>query len=332
MIENETDYLSIKILKYVPSGFNTVTINEGSNFGVGPNGLIYDPGNPLRKFTNTAGNRAKLIEFKDISTVNRRPKGVSPQGIIFLPIPSNIQDGNSVTSGAGEMDGLTAQTLGIIQKAFSSVGQGDLKDISKKISDFALDAANLALSPGAQQYFINNLAAAAANIPFGGNLTAAQILSRQTGQILNPNMELLFSGVNLRSFKFSFKMTPRNRKEVIQIRNIIRTLKKNMSPSEESTTYLDPPNVFQLEYRQGNKPHPFLHKFKECALTDMSVNYTGEGTYATYGDDLRAPVSMVMDLGFKELEPIYAGDYVDDTPENRQNKSYIEDLHGGVGY
>ena len=87
---------------------------------------------------------------------------------------------------------------------------------------------------------------------------------------------------------------------------------------------------------RGPDPHPFLHKFKPCFLTDMSVNYTGEGTYAVYGDSADGgggtPISMIMDLGFKEVEPIYAGDYVDDTRENRQNKSYIEDLHGGVGY
>jgi hypothetical protein len=43
----------------------------------------------------------------------------------------------------------------------------------------------------------------------------------------------------------------------------------------------------------------------------MSVNYTGEGTYATYGAPEYSPVSMVMDLTFKELEPVYDIDYID---------------------
>ena len=42
----------------------------------------------------------------------------------------------------------------------------------------------------------------------------------------------------------------------------------------------------------------------------MSVNYTGEGTYATYDDG--TPVSMIMDLSFKELTPIYDIDYDDE--------------------
>ena len=68
----------------------------------------------------------------------------------------------------------------------------------------------------------------------------------------------------------------------------------------------------------GDQPHPFLHVFKTCALTDMSVNYTGDGLYATYGGNEKTPISMVMDLTFKELEAIYDEDY--------------EKIEQGVGY
>lgn len=71
--------------------------------------------------------------------------------------------------------------------------------------------------------------------------------------------------------------------------------------------FIRTPNVFKLSYMQGSIPHPFLHKFKICALTDMAVNYTGEGLYATYSD--ATPISIILDLTFKELEPIYDTDY-----------------------
>jgi hypothetical protein len=65
----------------------------------------------------------------------------------------------------------------------------------------------------------------------------------------------------------------------------------------------------------------------------MSVNYTGEGTYATYGGKLSAPVSMVMDLGFKELEPIYSGDYEENKfgLKDKNRKTEFEKSKG-VGY
>jgi hypothetical protein len=152
-------------------------------------------------------------------------------------------------------------------------------------------------------------AAQAVNI-FGANVTPDQLLARSSGQIFNPNMELLFNGVTLRSFRFSFKMTPRDENESLQIKSIIRSLKKNMAP-KSGGNFLSTPNIFELVYRKGNRDHPFLHKFKQCALTDMSVNYTGENVYATYADG--TPISMVMDLSFKELAPIYDTDYADAT-------------------
>ena len=87
--------------------------------------------------------------------------------------------------------------------------------------------------------------------------------------------------------------------------------------------------VFEIKYKKGGKDHPFLHTFKQCFLENMSVNYTGEGTYATYGDG--TPISLVMNLSFKELEPIYDIDYDEYTTgegdERRDFKS-----PGGVGY
>jgi hypothetical protein len=309
---NETsDFLQINIVDYKQPGKSTT--ERG-----------------IREITETVNDRtitrptvvSKSFAIRDRKTnplVNTNVK--SDFGSIILPIPSNIQDGNSVNFGPGNLDGLTASVL---DYALNTVGAGSissLNDMGKFIETALGRAVGVISNPEALAYFNRNIAAAAANIPFGGNLTASQLLARQTGNILNPNMELLFEGVNLRSFKFSFKLTPRGPQEAAEVKNIIRTLKKNMTPQIDGI-YLNTPNIFELTYKKGSDNHPFLHKFKQCALTDMSVNYTGEGVYATYGGSVKdgggTPVSMIMDLGFKELEPIYSGDYNDGV--------------GGVGY
>lgn len=340
MLDETTDYLQINIDEYKASGVARGGGDENRVFGNIEVGQRV--GELKRKdgtyLPDTPENRAIIgreqgltVGIGGIYTVGTRNRSFSKlkknDSTIILPIPSNIQDGNSVNFGPGEMDGLTAATLGVIQNSFDVAGQSNPIDAVKQLF---VGAGAIALSPAVKDYFLRQLATGAANIPFGGNLTAAQLLARQTGQILNPNMELLFSGVNLRSFKFSFKMTPRSEPEAERIKQIIRKFKSSMSPgvggddqfgeNTLSSVYLNPPNIFKLQYKKGPNPHPFLHKFKECALTDMSVNYTGEGTYATYGGDLSAPVSIIMDLGFKELEPIYSGDYT--TTEGQ----------GGVGY
>jgi len=152
--------------------------------------------------------------------------------------------------------------------------------------------------------FLASKAVALANV----NITPNQILARSTGEIMNPNMELLFNGPSLRSFRFQFKLTPRGKTEADEVRKIIRTFKEHMAPKVSNAgTFLKTPDVFELRYRKGTDPHPFLHRFKQCFLKEVNVNYTGEGTYATYDDG--TPVSMIMDLSFQEIEPIYDTDY-----------------------
>ena len=66
---------------------------------------------------------------------------------------------------------------------------------------------------------------------FGGlNIDLDQLLVRSSGAIINPNMELLFTSPNLRTFTFAFKFTPRFREEGEEVKQIIRTFKKYSSP------------------------------------------------------------------------------------------------------
>ena len=45
---------------------------------------------------------------------------------------------------------------------------------------------------------------------FAGQAVGANVLGRTAGVTLNPNLELLFKGPNLRTFNFNFRFTPRS--------------------------------------------------------------------------------------------------------------------------
>ena len=306
-LTSTTDYLQIDAIKYVPIGApgakdETSLVNRRR---VTPFANVTDPGNQRGKNSRT----------------------IIKEGTVFLPIPSNIQDGNAVGYGDDSLNGIVAAAIGPIKSAIDTdfTQPGEITKMKTSVKNLL----NLAKESPVREALSRSLAAQAVSI-FNGNVTPDQILARQSGEIFNPNMELLFNGLTLRAFKFQFKMTPRDKNEANEIRNIIRFFKYNMSPQagtlspDKPTYFLRTPNVFQLTYKQGPKAHPFLHKFKLCALESMSVNYTGENVYATYGDG--TPVSMIMDLSFKELEPIYADDYaIQDNPESAPNVD-------GVGY
>ena len=276
--------------------FNQPGTGINPTFGRGPIDAIQDMGeNDLRTLSRSGKNKFK-----------------SAEGSILLPMPSNIQDGNSVSFASGNLDGITAAAFKIASTGMTGATSDN---ILSGMTEAVKEAGNALLRDGSdlKSIVLTDLAAQAANIPLGGSLTRDAVFARQQGEIINQNVELLFNGVTLRSFKFSFKFTPRGPKEAQQVGLIINTFKKNMaakvggSNSDISKNFLGTPNVFELTYKRGANSHPFLHSFKQCVLTDMSVNYTGEGTYAVYDDS--TPVSMVLELGFKELEPIYDADY-----------------------
>ena len=307
LLTEHADYLQIDIERYEAIGSSYVNRSGGND--------RYVAGNIV---TNRAGRTTS-------TRLSRKP--LINAGTILLPIPAQLQDSNNVVYGDSRLNGLAALGVSKVEEAMEGVGKrlagGDasfsLTDFSDNISKglkegFGSDR-NSALS-NAADLITKKLSAEAVNI-FGANVTPNQLLARGNGEILNPNMELLFSDVTIRNFRFSFKLTPRNKKEAEQVKLIIRAFKRNMAPqaqggvSNGSQFFLRTPNIFKLRYRSGNKDHPFLNKFKQCFLTDVQTTYTGEGVYSTYDDG--TPVSIILDLSFKEIQPIYDLDY-DKTP------------------
>lgn len=242
---------------------------------------------------------------------------------IILPLPKAISDGQGASWGDNSINSMLAAAT----SAAASVAKGpdnggkSLLDAGKDFvegfgNEVGNEATRTAMSSAAIALGINALT--------GGDGDINSLVSRATGNIVNPNVELLFNGVQLRGgFNFIYDLIPRNQTESESIRNIIRTFKQQMLPNKRSTGFfIKAPNVFRLKYMRGGKVHPFLNLFKICALTNMSVDYSGSGTYASYHD--ATPVHMVLNLQFQELSPIYADDY-----DNISNK---QPDYNGVGY
>ena len=329
MFAEGTDYLQIDMMDYVPVA-TKATFTETET-------LIdsdYDPNNPNSITREVVLKDTYQSYTRDGAQGFRRNSNKQPLGTILLPIPSNIQDGNSVNYTDDSMNTLVGAAMGGVEGIMTGVGQA-VKDLDPQaaVNSFlknvegTLDASGLTLE-NAQELATKYFAAQGINI-FGGNVTLNQLLARQGGQIFNPNMELLFNSPSLRNFTFSFKMTPRSADESDEVKSIIRFFKRGMAPKANGNgLFLRTPNVFELRYRQGNEEHKFLHRFKQCFLTNISVNYTGDGVYSTYNDG--TPVSMVMTLMFKELAPIYDIDY-DEQFTSEFGGDYIAPP-GGVGY
>jgi len=143
------------------------------------------------------------------------------------------------------------------------------------------------------------------------------ILARTDNVVLNPNLELLFQGPQLRPFTFQFKMSARNQPEADEIKKIIKYFKYHMAVRKETPAlFLRAPHVFTIRYLKGESTiHPGINLIspttdtKACALTNCSVDYTPLGSYMTYEDGTMA--AYTLSLQFQEITPIYDTDYTE---------------------
>lgn len=240
---------------------------------------------------------------------------------IYLPIPQQITDNISVDYAQDTLNPLQAAGL-----AAASGLIGEPGEVLNTAMEVMQTAAGTAIGPDTKKMLTTILGGKAIN-QLGANVSAQSLITRASGQVLQSNMELLFNGPTLRSFPFVFDFAPHDAEEAAEVMQIIRVMKEAIVPKKGSNAglFVNSPDLFQLEYITANgREHPFLNKFKVGAVSDISVNYTASGTYATYGGSLRAPVHIQMSFTFKELNPIYQEDY--DQKDTKGNPV------GGVGF
>lgn len=254
---------------------------------------------------------------------NEKYGNVQSNFTVYLPMPQGISDENSVRWGDSSLDPLSAYALSGAEQIVK--GKNGLQEAGNVVQN-GFGAVSNALKSGNGQDLVATFAASKAVQALGANVDFESLLSRASGQVLNPNMELLFQGVTLRRFQFQFDLAPRDYNEAGIIKQIIRSFKKSSAAKNSAVNggsgnglFISAPDVYLLSFKQGPNKHPFLPSFKPCALLTMTVDYTGAGNYATYDD--ATPVMMKLGLSFQEINPIYASDY--DASEDGRN---------GVGY
>lgn len=155
----------------------------------------------------------------------------------------------------------------------------------------------------------------------GESIEPNDIFASTRGVILNPNVELLFSGIDLRNFSLNFKMVPRNSQESQMIKDIILEFKKAMlpkfakgtelpvstllaSPQAISNNFIKVPSVCRVSFMRGGNLNPDVTQYKMCAITQVDVNYTPDGAYATYDDG--SMVAIQLSLAFQETKLIFS--------------------------
>ena len=213
---------------------------------------------------------------------------------IAMYMPQTVQ----VTYGAQYQDtqigAVTEGALNAYNDIFAGRGGdaiGQLKNISTDVAD------------SLQMFLLSSVGV----IPGLGGVR--EVSEMKSGNVIADRLELAFKGINKRNFQYTFKMTPKDRREVDMIRRIVFAFKANMMPEfvggNRGGRRLLVPNTFDIAYMYTGNQNLHLHNISTCVLENMNVTYGGD-RYKTFEADAEGaqPVETTLTLNFKEMELI----------------------------
>jgi hypothetical protein len=133
---------------------------------------------------------------------------------------------------------------------------------------------------------------------------------------VNPQVELLYSHPELRTFQFAFDFYPQSIAEAQTIDEIIRLFKYHSAPEIQANSagrYFTPPGSFDIEFMYNGVPNKNIAKISTCVIDGIQVNYAPNGFSAMEvnpgdpntnkkGDGMPSHINLTMT--FREMEII----------------------------
>jgi len=257
----------------------------------------------------------------------------SPQSKVESYVSLYMPDTLNMSYSASYQDFSLTDALGVGGKIGSTAIS--LYEDYKSTGSFKDTAKNLLQGPAAAE-----LTGAALN-KFGGTTEGAAVLLKATGQAVNPQLQLLYKGLNLRSFQLDFIFTPKTKSEAQAVKDIIDTFNYHFHPAIGDAAkgnqgqYFVMPSVFNIKFQftgsddakssvlnsvLGNlgpigsaissslgstaKENTTLYKVGDCVLEGINVDYAPNG-WAAYTDG--SPVQTRLTLQFKEMDIVHRG-------------------------
>ena len=235
-----------------------------------------------------------------------------PQIIMYMP-----QDVQDKFSAKWEGKKFGAITTGLIAAA----GQGG--GAAKKLQDAAGNMLNNTISKKGSVEAAATVVSKLANALTGDQISAGDLFGGISGVARNPNVEVLFQNMELRTFDLTFKMAPYSERDVQSMDAIIKIFKQAMLPQYRlgksdkvfgfdgqkgalQGGFIKVPRVCSVNFMRGGRRNRFLPRYKMCAITDVGVNYTPDGTYATF--DRSSPVATEIKISFMETKLVFSED------------------------
>jgi len=226
------------------------------------------------------------------------------------------------SGGAQEVFDLGADALkstfgkledGSYTKELNLVLSNRTKTSTKSISLYMPDTLNFTY---AASYGQTDLLTAASSLPLGVgrvvsavtqalNNPAARLLLKGSGYALNPNQQVLFDGIDFRTYQLAFTFTPYSKQEAETVAAIIKMFKTHAAPrlveGSGGGMFFVPPATFTPTFRFNGRVNKNISQVTESVITNINVDYAPQG-FSAHTDG--APVQTTLTIEFRELELI----------------------------
>lgn len=133
---------------------------------------------------------------------------------------------------------------------------------------------------------------------------AAKLALSTQGLAINPQQQLLFDGIDFRTYQLSFTFTPYSRQEAETVKEIIKLFRYHAAPQITTAAagmFFVPPSTFDLDFLFNGQRNNNVSRVAESVIENIDVNYAPNG-WAAY--DNGAPVQTTLTMNFKEIELI----------------------------
>lgn len=306
LIDASSDYVFFQFGKYKPPFSRETQKVADTNSNV------------IRRYSQASYNASTELDLREITP----PNGVKTGGIV-LPMPQDL--GNDIQQA---WNGKQFSALG--RAAIAGSAGGNFALIGNRVAD--IDGSITSTIASLQMSVLNKIPGV------GGNLDMNDITGSTRGIVLNPNAEVLYDSAELREIGMTFKMIPRSQEEAKIIKNIVYMFRyasvpawggnepqgtwDNTNETEYETTdgrgnkvkevafgkdnFIRVPYLCQFRFMTGGGMNDKIEQFKPCAIRKVGVNYTSDGTYATYKDG--EPVATELTINFLESKVLFKED------------------------
>ena len=265
-----------------------------------------------------------LNEIKDY-VVSTAVKGYEAAANSFTnAISSGVDFAKNVSqNGDGVVAGTAAEIGKVTSEAWDKLTSGQLTTTTLQISPQISNVkASISLyMPDTVEFQYNtsysnlSLAEAAGSIPLVGKIAKAvtsgeygvqtnaalKLGLNAAGYVFNPQQQLLFEGIDFRTYNMSFTFTPSSQQEAENVKNIIKTFRKYAAPTIVTGAagfFFNPPGMVDVSFLYNGAKNPNLNYIKRSVIESIDVNYAPNG-WAAHEDG--APVQTTITIQFKEM-------------------------------